>query len=87
MVLALCNANGHNNDITLPQRYFALHFNHVDLKNLMVPLTTLLVLHDTNTSIDEQSHCTCHFGLRNAIMPLMIPLAMYDTDANTSGIP
>ena len=64
--------------------YVAPHFDHLDLRNEVVPFMTL-----------STSHCQCqchhmtkshvasqfnHLDLRNTLVPLMTLLASYDTD-------
>ena len=70
--------------------YVAPNFNHLDLRNAVVPLTTLLASHKVDTGVSEQK---CHVAppidnldLRNAMVPLMTPLASCDPDANANGI-
>ena len=73
------------------KNHVAPHFNCLDLRNAMVPLTTLLASCDTTTGgngvTDQKSHVAPHLdyiNLRSAVVPLMTPLASCDTDANSS---
>ena len=55
----------------------------------MVPLTTLLALHDTSNGVSEKNlYCASyyHFNIRNSVVPFMTQLASCDIAANISGI-
>ena len=69
------------------------HLNHLDVRNAVVPLATLLALCDAYTSFscDFDQKVILPFmslviGLRHAVVPLIMPFASYDTDTNTNGI-
>ena len=81
MVLASYNANAITNGVTSPKSHVAPHFNCLDVRNAMLPLTTLLTSFGANTGANGVSaqKAIWHLiliitDLRNAVVPLMTPL-------------
>ena len=75
-----------------PESHVTTHFNCLDLRNEMVPLTVLLASYQywcqwchTTKKTHFLPHFTCLI-LRNAMVPLMMMLASCDTDANANGM-
>ena len=71
----------------------APHFDHLDPRDLMVPLIMLLASHYTSASNNSvtwpKSHVTPHFSclnLRNAMVPLMKLLTACDTNASAISV-
>ena len=78
------------NSVTLPESHVA-HFNCLNIRNAMVPLVMLQVLHDAYANVITQpkSHVVPHFhhlDLMNAMMPLKTPSESFDTSASANGI-
>ena len=78
--------------IMWPKTSCSSHFNCLDLRNVMAPLTTLLASCDTDSNangVRGQESDVSHFNcpqLRNAMVQLMKLLVSHKTDANTNGI-
>ena len=77
-----------------PKSHIASHFNHLDIWNLMDPLTVLSASCDANAlpmvSDDQTCHVALHFDhykLWNAMLSLMTPLASCDAGPSASGMP
>ena len=75
------------------KRYVAPNFVCHDLRNTIVPLTTLFTSCATTTGgngVSDQKVILHPIlivnDLRNAVVPLMTPLVSCDTEANASGI-
>ena len=65
----------------------------LNLRNVLVPLTMLLVAYDTNASANgvklSQSHIEPHLSCpdpRNAVVPLTTLSVSYDARAGTNGV-
>ena len=75
------------NNIMWPKMVMAPYFDHLNLRNAMVPLMTPLASYAA-MPWPKMSWCTLfyHFDLSNVIVPLMMPLVLCDADTNANGI-
>ena len=71
----------------------ALHFNHLDVTQRVVPVIGLLASCGTDTlsmaSHDKESyvaHCFNYLNLMNAARLMAMPLASYDADASVNSV-
>ena len=76
MLLASCDTDASANGIKGLKGHVALHFDHLDVRNTMVPLGYQHVMLMPMTSVTKKSCCTHldHLYLRNAVVPLMLLL-------------
>ena len=87
MLLASYNASARTNGVTWPKNHVAPQFNHLDLRNAMMTLTTLASC--VNGIIDSKVHLDFILivvDLRNGMVLLMTLLTSCETDAYTNGI-
>ena len=103
MVMVSCDTDANTSGITwhvtlmlvlivlirLPKMHVVPHFNGLDLRKALVPLTTLVASHDARTgTIGDTSpkwHITPHIdnhNLMNVIVPLMVLSTSHDTGTN-----
>ena len=101
MPLASHDTNARASDVIWHKSHLACHFNYLDLRNGMVPLTMLSAPHDAVTNTNgitwhkywwlhmTKKLCCTPFGslnIRNEVGPLMMLLASCNTDACVNDI-
>ena len=76
-----------------PERSCFIHFNYLDVRNAVVPLTMPLASWDIDDSansitLPKKSCCTSfyHLHLISGVVPFIVPLGSYDENTGTNGI-
>ena len=93
LMMPLTTPDAGANGITSPKSQVTVHFNHPDLRNLMVPLITLLASCVTDTGsngITWSKRLCCTFfnclDLMNAMVLLTMLLTSHDADVSANSV-